>query len=110
MHLSAYIEHALTHEDDGSRLKCQSSREAEIFGSFPRALWRKLNKAEGAKLLVYGDSTYPFVAKSARYWQKHRPQLHIEKVTGSHCFMQQFPSATAALLKTHWQKQAIIRS
>ena len=108
--LSAYIEHALTHDDHGSRLKCQSSREAEIFGSFPRALWRKLNNAEGAKLLVYGDATYPFVAKSARYWQKHRPQLQIEKVTGGHCFMQQFPSATAALLKAHWQKQAIIRS
>ena len=108
--LSAYIEHALTHDAHGSQLKCQSSREAEIFGSFPRALWRKLKRAEGAKLLVYGDETYPFVGKSARYWQKHRPQLQIEKVAGGHCFMQQFPSATAALLKTHWQNQAVIRS
>lgn len=102
--LSSYIDHALAHDEHGSRLKCQSSREAEIFGSFPRNLWKKLNQSAGTKLLVYGKDTYPFVSKSASYWQKHQPNLQIEKVPGGHCFMQQHPKETATLLKQYWQQ------
>lgn len=105
--LAAYIDHAVSHEEQRSTLKCQSSREAEIFGSFPRALWSTLKRAEGAKLLIYGNDTYPFVRKSARYWQKYQPQLQIVAVEGGHCFMQQFPTETAALLKAHWQQRGI---
>jgi pimeloyl-ACP methyl ester carboxylesterase len=108
--LSAYIDHALSHDEQGSRLKCQSSREAEIFGSFPSKLWAKLNHNTGDKLLIYGNESYPFVSKSARYWQKHQPNLQVHKVTGGHCFMQQFPNETAQLLITHWRQRGIICS
>ncbi len=106
--LTSYIDHALNHDEHGSRLKCHSSREAEIFGSFPRGLWRKLKTAEGDKLLVYGSETYAFVEKSARYWQKYRSELRLEKMPGGHCFMQQFPTETAELLKTYWSQRGVI--
>lgn len=106
--LDAYIDHAVLHNENGSTLKCQSSREAEIFGSFPRRLWPLLKRAEGAKLLIFGSETYPFVSKSARYWQRHRSDLRCLEVPGGHCFMQQQPAATVELLLSHWQHEGYI--
>lgn len=105
--LAAYIEHAIHHDDQHSRLKCLGSREAEIFGSFPKGLWRQLKQSKSPTLLVYGDETYPFVKKSARYWQKYNHNLKIQQVQGGHCFMQQFPPQTADLLIQHWRSSIL---
>ena len=96
--LHAYIEHALHHHADGVRLKCQPSREAEIFSSFPARLWTELAKPCSNTILLYGDQTYPFVPKAVKRWQQVNSAVQAQQVSGGHCFMQQFPEQTALLI------------
>lgn len=100
--LHAYIDYALHHLPDGVSLKCQPSREAEIFSSFPAKLWTELAKPCGPTLLLYGDETYPFVPKAVKRWQQLNPALQAKMVAGGHCFMQQHPEQTAVEILKHW--------
>jgi pimeloyl-ACP methyl ester carboxylesterase len=98
--LNSYIDHAL-HHTDGVRLKCLPIREAEIFGSYPKALWHKLQQPCAATFVIYGQQSYPFVKKAVIRWQKVNRAVTAEQVTGGHCFMQQYPELTAALMLNH---------
>lgn len=95
--LQAYVDFALKESADGGvELKCRPSREAEIFGSFPRGLWSSLARVRVPVKVDYGDSSYPFVGESVRRWQQRNPLVSAEQVPGSHCFMQQNPAEAAA--------------
>lgn len=72
--LWAYVEYALKESDGGVELKCRPSREAEIFSSFPRRLWPSLGKITTPTRVLYGDRTYPFVAKSVARWCSLNPR------------------------------------
>lgn len=99
--LAAYIDHALKPSEHGVSLKCQPIREAEIFGSFPRDLWQQLAKPCAPTRVLYGDRSYPFVAKALMKWQKINPRVALEQVSGGHCFMQEQPEQTAAAVVRH---------
>lgn len=105
--LQAYIDHGLTEKADGIGLKCQPSREAEIFASYPAQLWQHLRQPCSPTLVVYGEQTYPFVPKAVRRWQQQNHNIAAKAVPGGHCFMQQDPSATAQLILHHWQLPSI---
>lgn len=100
--LSAYIRHSMRQEQDGLRLKCRPEREAEIFASYPKRLWQALRQPCSDTLVLYGDQSYPFVAKAVTRWQRLNQAVQIRQVKGDHCFMQQYPSQTAALILQHW--------
>jgi len=91
----AYINHALKDTDAGVELKCRPSREAEIFGSFPKRLWPSLAKVTTPTQVLYGQRSYPFVAKSVARWCASNPHVHAQVVDGGHCFMQEQPRDTA---------------
>ncbi|HBO8053265.1 TPA: alpha/beta hydrolase PoxA, partial [Pseudomonas aeruginosa] len=91
----AYVEYALKESDGGVELKCRPSREAEIFSSFPRRLWPSLGKITTPTRVLYGDRTYPFVAKSVARWCSLNPQVSAHVVVGGHCFMQEDPADAA---------------
>lgn len=94
--LQAFVEHGLRSvEQGGVQLKCSPALEAAIFNSAPRGLWSALRQVQSPVLLMYGSESFPFVAKSAALWQKHNAKLETEQVSGGHCFMQQYPDATA---------------
>ncbi|HCE7492272.1 TPA: alpha/beta hydrolase PoxA, partial [Pseudomonas aeruginosa] len=93
--LWAYVEYALKESDGGVELKCRPSREAEIFSSFPRRLWPSLGKITTPTRVLYGDRTYPFVAKSVARWCSLNPQVSAHVVVGGHCFMQEDPADAA---------------
>lgn len=97
--LAAYTEHALHHQQDGSRLKCLPQREAEIFSSYPRGLWPALAKAQAPIAVLYGAETFPFVIKALNKWQQLKPQLQKQQLPGGHCFMQENPELAAAQVK-----------
>lgn len=99
--LQAYIDHALNHQD-GSRLKCKPEREAEIFASYPKNLWRELKRPCSDTLVIYGDDTYPFVSKAVHKWQALNLAITSLQTQGGHCFMQQYPKQSAELMLKHW--------
>lgn len=102
--LSAYIEHGLTETAQGMTLRCAPEREAEIFASFPRQLWSSLTRTTKPIQLIYGENSYPFVRKSAALFQRKCPQLQVLQVKGGHCFMQEDPKQSAALV-LQWLRQ-----
>jgi pimeloyl-ACP methyl ester carboxylesterase len=90
-----YVHHALRPVDDGLALKCRPSREADIFGSFPRRLWRSLARVQTPTVLLHGTRTYPFVRKSAARFAATNGNVRVERFGGGHCFMMVRPDATA---------------
>ncbi|OEC34150.1 Pimeloyl-ACP methyl ester carboxylesterase [Pseudomonas cuatrocienegasensis] len=91
----AYIEHALKDSDAGVELRCRPSREADIFSSYPRRLWPSLAKVTTPSLVLYGQHSYPFVARSVARWCAGNPHVRAQVVPGGHCFMQEYPQDSA---------------
>ena len=89
------MEFALRETGGELELKCKPSREAEIFNSYPRGLWRSLGMIRKPTLLVYGTDTYPFVKRSAARLARINPCVRVEAMDGGHCFMQERPSCAA---------------
>lgn len=61
----------------------------------PRRLWPSLGKITTPTRVLYGDRTYPFVAKSVARWCSLNPQVSAHVVVGGHCFMQEDPADAA---------------
>ncbi|WP_235937504.1 alpha/beta fold hydrolase [Marinobacter caseinilyticus] len=100
--LTSYVAHGLTPVTGGGvTLKCHPEREAELFGSFPRKLWRSIERIETPTHLIYGERTYPFVGKSALRWQAINPGVTTETAPGGHCFMLEQPRDTAGRILRH---------
>jgi len=97
--LHAYLQHALKHDQNGSQLKCQPSREAEIFASYPKELWQQLPKLRQPTHLVLGQQSYPFVHRSARRLCRINTVVSQQTVVGGHCFMQEDPELAASLVR-----------
>lgn len=93
---AAYIAHALKDTEHGVELKCRPSREADIFASFPKRLWPSLAKVVTPTQVLYGQRSYPFVAKSVARWCAGNAHVHAQVVAGGHCFMQEQPQDSAA--------------
>ncbi len=93
--LHAYVEHALRSVEGGVELKCRPSREAEIFASYPRGLWRALARVSTPTLVLQGADTYPFVAQGVARWCALNHRVSAQRVAGGHCFMQEDAQETA---------------
>lgn len=93
--LWAYVNHALSDDGEGVRLKCPPRLEAEIFSSFPRRLWRSIERIEQPVHVVYGEDSYDFVRASVPRWARRNARVSTETLPGGHCFMQQSPQRAA---------------
>ncbi|OWJ95374.1 alpha/beta hydrolase [Pseudomonas sp. A46] len=94
--LRGYVDHAIRVVDNGAELKCRPSREAEIFSSFPKRLWPSLQRIATPTLILHGQGSYPFVAKSVARLTALNGHVSAQVVDGGHCFMQEFPEASAS--------------
>lgn len=98
--LDAYVEHALRDIPGGGvELKCLPSREAEIFGSYPRRLWSSLARIEIPVQVLRGRDSYPFAARAIQRWAERRANVRWSEVPGGHCFMQEDPDAAAGAVR-----------
>jgi pimeloyl-ACP methyl ester carboxylesterase len=93
--LWAFVEHAMQPVEQGVELKCRPSREADIFGSYPRRLWSSLAKVQTPTQVIYGLRTYPFIATSVARWSALNAHVSAQTVAGGHCFMQENPQDAA---------------
>ncbi len=75
--------------DGGVELKCQPSREAEVFASAPERLWTLLGRIETPTLVVHADHTLPFVLEGAARLRRVNRHVQTQEVSGTHCFMQE---------------------
>ena len=93
--LQGYVDHAIKAVDNGVELKCRPSREAEIFSSFPKRLWPSLGRIVTPTLILHGQHSYPFVAKSVARLTALNGHVSAQVVEGGHCFMQEYPQVSA---------------
>ncbi len=96
--MNAFLTHALADAEDGVRLKCRPSREAEIFGSMPDRLWSLLARVRTPVHVLHAEHTFPFVSESVARWTNLNDHVSAEQVPGGHCFMQEHPGDAARLV------------
>lgn len=97
--LQAFVNHALKDADDGGvQLKCDPSREADIFSSGPDRLWSTLGRVRTPTLVLHAAHTFPFVRESVSRWQLVNDAIQAQQVGGGHCFMQEQPEDAARLV------------
>ncbi|MDG9668538.1 alpha/beta hydrolase [Hahella sp. CR1] len=94
--LEAYIQHALQETDKGLTLKCPPRLEAAVFATFPDRLWPSIKLARQPMAIIYGESSYPFVVKSALRAASVNRRVRLQSLPGGHCFMQEDPDAALA--------------
>lgn len=94
--LWAYVNHALMDAGDGVALKCRPELEAEVFSSRPRRLWQAVRRSPARTHIIAGAGTMPFVIDGARRAVRSNHLFDCQLVPGGHCFMQEYPEATAA--------------
>ena len=100
--LIAYVENALKpHPDGGLQLKCNPSREAEVFSTAPKGLWSQLKRVRTPCTLIHGQDSYPFVLDSACRLPRINAHVQARAVEGGHCFMQERPQPTARLIQDY---------
>lgn len=99
--MDAFLTHALADAEDGVRLKCRPSREAEIFGSMPDRLWSLLARVRTPVHVLHAEHTFPFVSESAARWTQLNDQVSAQQVPGGHCFMQEHPADAARRVAEH---------
>ncbi|ARU57485.1 alpha/beta hydrolase fold protein [Oleiphilus messinensis] len=99
--LQAFVQYAISQDEEGglASLKCKPEREAEIFATVPDRLWSMLAKIDTPTQILYGEDSFPFVAKSAGRLHRNQAWIAARKVSGGHCFMQQYPEQTVKTIK-----------
>ena len=90
-------------EEGGLNLKCPPAVEADIFSSTPAGLWDDIRGLSVPTVILYGDSSYPFM-ESACQQASQNPNINIEKLSGSHCFMLEHPDASNERIQFHLNK------
>lgn len=94
--LKAFVDHALRDVPEGGvALKCQPSREADIFSTAPEGLWGLLARVRTPTLVIQARDTFPFIRESVSRWQLINASIEAVEVEGGHCFMQSHPEETA---------------
>jgi pimeloyl-ACP methyl ester carboxylesterase len=95
--LQSYVRHGLVPAKEGGvTLRCRPEREAELFASYPKRLWPALYAVRTPTHVIYGAQSYSFVPKSVAHWQARNSAVTSEQSPGGHCFVMQYPEATAA--------------
>lgn len=98
--LWAFVNHAMKPSPEGGvQLKCEPSREAEIFSSGPERLWSTFKRIQTPNLIVHGDQTYPFVLDGKQRARLVNEHVQTHETSGSHCFMQEEPATAAAIIR-----------
>lgn len=96
--LDDFCDHALVVDDDGVRLACPPSLEAEIFGRPLGGYWAALRRVDCPAVLFHGQDSYPILPGIARRARSLAPRLTTQAVPGGHCFMCEHPADTARAL------------
>ncbi|GAA3950906.1 alpha/beta hydrolase [Allohahella marinimesophila] len=91
--LQDFILGALKQRDGSAEveLRCPTWLEADIFDSVPYGLWSAIKRSRTPTRILYGERSYPFVAKSARLAGKRNSHFSFHELPGGHCFMQEDP-------------------
>lgn len=96
--LQAYVDNALADCEEGVTLKCPTSVESKIFGSYPKKLWSNLSKVNAPCKILVAQNSFPFIARSVEKLSQLRA-YSAETVEGGHCFMQENPEMAAEHIK-----------
>jgi pimeloyl-ACP methyl ester carboxylesterase len=102
--LACYIDHAMTHDDQGLRLKCPREIETAIFASMPPGLWQAIPRLRCPVFILHGQQTYPMMGRGARLAAQRNPHISVDSMPGNHVFMLQHPQEAHTLVRRFLKK------
>lgn len=82
----------------GLQLNCNPGWESAIFGSFPRGLWKAVERTSIPVDIIIARKSYNFISGSARRAAQLNVNISCHDFGHSHCFPMEQPEETAALL------------
>jgi pimeloyl-ACP methyl ester carboxylesterase len=105
--LQCFIEYATRDDADGTRvLSCPTTLEAAIF-DHPIYPWAALPQLDCPVLLLHGEQSYGFMAGAARKAARSNPRIERQAYRGGHCFMQEDPNGSAAVVREFLGRHAL---
>jgi pimeloyl-ACP methyl ester carboxylesterase len=106
--MQSFVDHALRPSGHGEEveLACPRGLEAEIFEQ-PVWPWRAFRRLQCPTLFVSGQSSYGFFPWARRVAQRMAPQVEFLTLPGGHCFMQEDPAATHAVVADFLRRQGL---
>lgn len=96
-----------THDEGGQRvLSCPREIEAAVF-EHPVYPWPAFRRIKVPVLFLRGEHSFSFFPAAERLAQRACPQLTLRRLPGSHCFMQQDPRASHAVIAEFLETLAV---
>lgn len=95
---NAYLQHGLQERDGGVHLVTAPKLEADVFAGYASGVSRVIRRLHQPCHMIRGDKTFPYVKAGLDRACRLNQRVTQETVPGGHCFMQQHPQATAALV------------
>jgi pimeloyl-ACP methyl ester carboxylesterase len=80
-------------------LCCPPWLEAAVFGSAPEMLWRDIPKLKTPTYIVWGTQTLDVFQQSYQRIRQEGSDIRFVEVQGGHCFMMQYPTQSARLVR-----------
>lgn len=106
--MQAFVDHALRPSGQGEEveLACPREIEAQIFEQ-PVWPWRAFRRLQCPALFVSGQSSYGFFPWARRVTQRLAPRIEFLTLPGGHCFMQEDPAGTHAVVADFLRRQGL---
>ncbi len=106
--MQCFVDHALRDTGNGEEvtLACPRELEAEIFEQ-PVWPWRAFRRLQCPTLFISGQSSYGFFPWATRVARRMAPQVEFLTLPGGHCFMQEDPAATQAVVADFLRRQGL---
>ena len=98
--LEDYVNFSTYETQTGERhLCCPPWLEAAVFGSAPEMLWRDIPKLKTPTYIVWGTQTLDVFQQSYQRIRQEGSDIRFVEVQGGHCFMMQYPTQSARLVR-----------
>ena len=98
--LEDYVSFSTYEAKTGERkLCCPPWLEAAVFGSAPKTLWQDISNLKTPTYIVWGTKTIDVFQQSYRRIRQEGSDIRFVEVQGGHCFMMQYPTQSARLVR-----------
>lgn len=98
--LELFSEYAVAeNEQNYMQLCCNPKWEAQIFGSYPRDLWKTLKELAIPTVIIQPEHSFPFVPQAIELANECNANIQLVSFGKTHCFPMEQPQETALILQ-----------
>lgn len=98
--LQLFVDYALKSNTQGQlELCCSPAWEAQLFGSYPKGLWRAVKQISLPTTILRAKHSFPQVPEAIELAAKRNPNIEVKQFGEAHCFPMEETKKTAQALE-----------